>query len=223
MEKFRGKDKHSNSDKQGYIDYLNSLPWDYFITGSTAFPLTLPSLRRQWERWYSLLFNYSVLFWVGEKFECRDGYHGHGLLKLNRSRLLPENINYGASGFDRDEYIPCEDEKSEDYRQRILKMEIKELDRLWQLAAGNHYNDENEKWDIWHQIDLKPYMKGVGAHGYCAKYINKKRAEYDLLTEPIPFVRDPAIIRKLQDNSLSVNQDPDPRYRPRNFKQLSLL
>jgi hypothetical protein len=206
MEKFRGKDKHSSSDKQGYIDYLNSLPWDYFITGSTAFPLTLPSLRRQWERWYSLLPNYSMLFWVGEKFECRDGYHGHGLLKLNKSTLLPESVNYGDPSFNRPEE----------------EFNIRELGRFWQLASGNHYNDENEKWDIWHQIDLKPYMVGVGAHGYCAKYINKKRAEYDLLTEPIPFVRDPSIIRKLNDNNLSANQDPDPRYRPRNFAKLSL-
>jgi len=39
-------------------------------------------------------------------------------------------------------------------------------------------------WDkkSWNAINLKRYNPKKGAAGYCAKYIVKKRADYDLLS-----------------------------------------
>lgn len=70
--------------KQAYVAYLDTLPWDFFITGSTRYDLTLKSVRRLVERWYDRikLMNESMLFWVAEPFELKDGHHMHGLLRM---------------------------------------------------------------------------------------------------------------------------------------------
>jgi hypothetical protein len=70
--------------KEAYISYLNSIPWDFFITGSTRYDLTLKSARRLVNRWYDQirLLNQTCLFWVAEPFELKDGHHIHGLLKM---------------------------------------------------------------------------------------------------------------------------------------------
>lgn len=39
----------------------------------------------------------------------------------------------------------------------------------------------------WNQFDAKPYIPSKGAAGYVAKYINKKKADYELFTEHVPF------------------------------------
>jgi hypothetical protein len=157
-----------NANVQHLTEYLDSLPWDFFITGSTGYTLSLPSARRLAERYHNMMPAGSTTFFVSEKFECKDGYHIHELLKINRNYYGRFNLNRG------------------DLRQERPEEEvsIRTLSELWQKATGNHprsRDDDQVRWDIWNQIDLRPYMKGVGAHGYCAKYINKKRADYDIL------------------------------------------
>ena len=146
--------KYRTANIQQLAEYLGKLRWDFFMTGSTGYELTLKSARRLAERYCNNLPSGSLLFWVAEKFECKDGYHIHGLVQLSDSGL------------------------------RRSKRSIAIMGQLWQVATGNKclFNHSDEiRWEIWNQIDNSPYIKGVGAAGYCAKYINKKKADYDLL------------------------------------------
>jgi len=70
--------------KNAYVEYLDEIPWDYFLTGTTRYDLTLKSARRLIERWYEKvrLEGQSKLFWVAEPFELKDGHHLHGLLQM---------------------------------------------------------------------------------------------------------------------------------------------
>jgi hypothetical protein len=146
--------KDRTTKVQQLANYLGSLPWDFFVTGSTGYELTLKSARRLAERYSNNLPAGSKFFWVAEKFECKDGYHIHGLIELADSNLKHDSRS------------------------------IRILGQLWQLATGNkciENNSDGIRWEIWNQIDNSPYMKGLGAHGYCAKYITKRKADYDLL------------------------------------------
>ena len=152
----------NNTNLRNYIEYLDTISWNFFITGSTSYELTLKSTRRLAERFFHKLPGGTLFFWVAERFEARDGHHIHGLLKY------PLKIQYSL-------FL----EDTIDYHKLY-----KHIGYLWQKSAGNRLKmrkDDSERWELWHQIDLKPYMKGVGAHGYCAKYICKKEADYDLL------------------------------------------
>lgn len=67
-------------------DWVSTLPWKHFITLTTGYELTLPSARRLNQRLVDRISSEVIpgnpvqLFWVAEKFECKDGYHTHGLL-----------------------------------------------------------------------------------------------------------------------------------------------
>lgn len=66
-------------------DYLQKQRWDYFVTFTTRYELTLPSARRLMERFMDRTgqksFTQQKLFWAAERFECKYGYHVHGLLE----------------------------------------------------------------------------------------------------------------------------------------------
>lgn len=68
-----------------YSDWLQPIDWQWFVTFTTRYELTLPSARRLNERFYDRLKRLDrsgpALFWVAERFECKDGYHTHGLLR----------------------------------------------------------------------------------------------------------------------------------------------
>lgn len=160
----------SQKYKQSYIDYLQTFPWTYYFTGSTRYELTLKSIRRLMERWYEgFKTDRSFLFWVAEKFECKDGYHGHGLLIIENKygHLDPDNIFL-----------------------------FKGLIDHWQLATGNKATSNNDgtiEWDRseWNALNLKRYDPKRGAGGYCAKYVFKDNADFDLLVPGINQVDDP--------------------------------
>jgi hypothetical protein len=142
------------STKKAYVSYLETLPWTFFLTGSTRYELTLKSTRRLFERWFeSFKTEGALLFWVAEKFECKDGYHGHGLI-----------------------YVP---NAPEDLFNRMVDH--------WQLSTGNKAISNHQgkiEWDKakWNALNIKKYDKKRGAGGYCAKYVFKNDADYDLLT-----------------------------------------
>jgi len=180
------KVKTNITQSKHLAEYLDSQPWDFFLTGSTGYSLSLPSARRLAERYFSMMPAGSKFFFVSEKFEARDSCHIHGLLDLQGSDL-----------------------KNDRSRTSVLA-------GWWQLATGNKciQNDgDGLRWEIWNQIDLKPYMKSVGAAGYCAKYINKKAADYDLFTNP----QDPGpdLASRRYYPSAGIKQLQEPVYRPR--------
>jgi len=150
----------SQKSKKAYVSWLEAQEWTFFITGSTRYELTLKSLRRLMERWFEVVkTDGSRLFWAGEKFELKDGYHGHGLLYIPNDRLEidPDNIFLF---------------------QRLVD--------AWQLMTGNkavaNHNGKIE-WskEGWNALHLKRFEKKRGGGGYCSKYVFKEGADYDLL------------------------------------------
>jgi hypothetical protein len=153
--------QNSRNIKKAYINHLETIPWNYFITGSTRYELTLKSTRRLFDRWFEALKPEGLLlFWVAEKFECKDGYHGHGLLQIPNK--------YGSM----------------DPHDKLL---FTRLIDTWQWATGNKAISNNAgkiEWDKakWNSLELRHYDKKRGAGGYCAKYVFKNDADYDILT-----------------------------------------
>jgi hypothetical protein len=143
---------NSQNTKQAWIDYLQALPWTFFITGTTRYPLSLKSNRRLQERFFeALCLRDSKLFYVAEPFDLRDGYHSHSLF------YIPANIK------------PWNPESSFLFREIV---------NTWQWATGNKdLTKEN-----WSRIRITKYDRKRGAGGYCGKYIFKENADYDLLT-----------------------------------------
>ena len=99
-----------------YTDWLKAQEWSYFATFTTSFPLTLKSARR-------LILKLAdktcptqgdLLFWVAERFEVREGYHMHALVKsrigateiwswwkkrYGRAQVLIYDPNVGGAGY----------------------------------------------------------------------------------------------------------------------------
>jgi len=152
----------NNQDKikQAYISYLETIGFDYFLTGSTRYELTLKSARRLAERYFEAIKTEgAILFWVGEKFEVKDGYHIHGLLKIPNKygKADPDNVFLF---------------------QRLIDH--------WQLATGNKAISNHDgviEWnkESWNALNLSRFKKSKGAGGYCSKYVFKSNADYDLL------------------------------------------
>jgi hypothetical protein len=141
--------------KKCYVDYLSTLDWTYFITGSTRYELTLKSVRRLMDRWFNAYrIDGSRLFWVAEKFEVKDGFHAHGLL-----------------------YVPGDPEGT--------FLFTKLIDHWQWATGNKAISCEGRviNWDKagWNALNLKVYDKKRGAGGYCAKYVFKNNSDYDLL------------------------------------------
>lgn len=74
-----------------YTAWLQEQEWSYFATLTTRFPLTLKSGRRLMVKLAknTCQTRDDMIFWVAERFEARDGYHMHALVK---SRMSAEEI-----------------------------------------------------------------------------------------------------------------------------------
>jgi hypothetical protein len=70
--------------QNSYANWLSSIPWSHFGTFTTGYEMTLPTARRLMGSLHQQLTRAgpAPLFWVAEKFEVKDGYHTHALLKL---------------------------------------------------------------------------------------------------------------------------------------------
>lgn len=66
-----------------YSDWISTIPWNWFCTFTTPYELTIKSARRAMDRFFnrtqSMTMNPQAFFWVAEPFECKDGWHTHGL------------------------------------------------------------------------------------------------------------------------------------------------
>lgn len=97
-------------------EFLDGHEWDYFSTFTTRYPITLKSARRLMEKVgkHSCLTKDSMMFWVAEHFEVRDGYHTHALMKTpldassiwqwyfkryGRASILTYRKNIGGTGY----------------------------------------------------------------------------------------------------------------------------
>jgi len=144
--------------KNSYSDWLKSQPWSFWCTGTTRYKLTLNSARRLTERFYSTIKNQSSdvrMFWAAEPFDVKEGHHIHFLVYIKGT---PEQGLFST------------------------------LVNLWQWCTGNkvlfiHSGTNEMVWEklTWNAIHLRSYDEKRGASGYCAKYINKYKADYDYL------------------------------------------
>lgn len=66
-----------------YGKWLEDQPWDYFATFTTKYSITLKSARRMMGGLSKKVCvrSDSMIFWVAEKFQLRDGYHMHALIR----------------------------------------------------------------------------------------------------------------------------------------------
>jgi hypothetical protein len=148
------------TDKNVYTAWLKRQPWTFFCTGTTRYQLTINSARRLAERFYSAINNQSdrvVLFWASEPFDVKEGHHIHFLVYIAG---IPSNELFDT------------------------------LVNLWQWCTGNRilfiYAGTNRvEWEknSWNAINLRSYNEKKGASGYCAKYINKRKSDYDYLCD----------------------------------------
>jgi hypothetical protein len=149
---------------KGYQNWLNSFEWNYFVTLTTHYELTLKSARRLVERWHDKMKKHGfepLLFWVAEHYEMKDGYHIHGLLKLNRDLKKHEYI------FITELYQICSGACTTN-----------------ELTATINNKEKRSKLN-WNRIDLQRYLKAKNGGAYCTKYVIKeqrnKLTEYDIL------------------------------------------
>lgn len=145
--------------KKDYSDWLNKFKWTHFITLTTPYALSLNSARRLSERFYSKLKDHQYepqLFWVAEKYESKDGYHLHGLLKINKKTLPIHEYKF-----------------------------ITNLYQICAGTSKCVKVDGELKYINWSRIELAKYDKKRNGGGYCAKYVmaenNSTNAEYDFL------------------------------------------
>jgi len=157
--------KVKNNLKKQYVAWLNSFKWTHFVTLTTPYELTLKSSRRLAERFHAKLKEHGyapMLFWVSEKYENKDGWHIHALLKLNRK-------------IDIHEYTFI----TEIYQVVSGTMTLNEI-----LTSPKDANGK-VTYKKWSRIDLQKYDKGRHGCAYVTKYIlkenNSRNAEYDIL------------------------------------------
>ena len=139
--------------KNAYVEYLDTIPWTFFFTGTTRYDLTLKSARRLADRWYDAIkvTGESLFFWVAEPHELKDGHHLHGLLKYPPVRFGFERLYDTWQWATGNTVVPNKESK--------LK---------WNKATHNY-------------VHLKDFDPKLNASGYCAKYILKQHSDYDLL------------------------------------------
>lgn len=80
--------------KSGLCEWLDGKKWDTWTTLTTQYELTLPGARRAVVRFQELTDKIapSTVFWVSEKFDCKDGFHLHSL--WNFDGAISNKTNY---------------------------------------------------------------------------------------------------------------------------------
>jgi len=149
-----------------YSNWLQAYDWTYFCTFTTQYCLTLKSARRMMHRYTDILKRETGcdvrLFWVCEKFELKDGFHLHALMKIDQ----PPH---------REGYIFSDDDKE---RFRVMI-------ECYQIAAGSKKDRVTGKFDRFHRVEFKRFNPKQAGGRYCTKYVLKEQgkrieADYDL-------------------------------------------
>jgi len=92
-DKVRANARKPKTTQTEYAEWLETFEWSHWCTFTTAYELSLKSARRLMEGYHKGMRANGfepTLFWVAEKFELRDGWHTHGLLKTNLRAYEPQ-------------------------------------------------------------------------------------------------------------------------------------
>lgn len=165
-----GKLPNSNGNlrQEQYSDWLQAYDWNYFCTFTTGYELTMKSARRLMDRFKAISERQTsanlTIFWVCEKYEMKDGFHMHALMKVDP----PENRTPEGQLF------PQTDKEL-----------FKTLIDSYQVAAGAKKDKHTGKFDTFHRVQFKRYNPKQAAGKYCTKYVMKEQgkridADYDL-------------------------------------------
>jgi len=93
-------ESRKDSNQVAYADWLESMDWDFYCTFTTNYELTLKSARRLMGRLHKKLEqNHSGtrFFWVAEPFDCKEGFHTHGLLHFDDRSYKNTSVTDGRS------------------------------------------------------------------------------------------------------------------------------
>jgi len=160
--------KVAQTQQDQYANWLQSQDWDFFCTFTTGYELTMKSSRRLMDRFKAISERetsaHLTIFWVCEKYEMKDGFHMHALMKVTP----PDN------GTREGELFPETD-----------KQLFKALIDCYQVAAGAKKDKHTGKFDTFHRVQFKRYNPKQAAGKYCTKYVMKEQgkrldADYDL-------------------------------------------
>lgn len=157
------RQKYADTSLQGYIDYLGTKEWNFFMTGTTPYTLTDKSARRLAERYYQKVQPYcDEMFFVTEKFELRDGMHLHALMKCENEGNFPMYV---------------------DMWQVATGNRWDGIDPVTKRVAWRGFGENEQGKEIkTARIQLERFQPRLGAEGYVAKYILKQHGDFDLLT-----------------------------------------
>ena len=80
--------------------WLGGHDWTFWATPTTGYTMTLNSARRAMHRLHDILDRRSptTMFWAAERFDCKEGYHTHTLIKTNDDFNLIVQAWQKASG-----------------------------------------------------------------------------------------------------------------------------
>lgn len=163
MPKVQCFNEYNNSRilKNNYAEWIESMEWDFYMTLSTGYQMTLKSARRAADRFHKIAarnIGQNRLFWVAEPFDLKDGYHIHALVKF-----------------------ACERLKNQSTRHQGAKVSLDWIGvrRSWSIAAGNKSYKAKGADGV--RADIQRYIPSYGANYYLGKYMQKEQADYDLL------------------------------------------
>jgi hypothetical protein len=89
--------KCENNISNEYAQFLNSQEWDYYLTLTTRYQMSIKSARRAAERLFSRIeerHGGSKLFWAAEPFDSKESYHLHGLIHFNNRNIGESNAAF---------------------------------------------------------------------------------------------------------------------------------
>lgn len=139
--------KHLEKSKPKRNDYpkelaawLEKTDWTFFCTFTTPYEMTLKSARRLMENYHRKLKEngiFSTMFWVAERFECKDGYHTHALM-----------------------YVPC----SEDF---IPLARTTAFESWQKVSVTKTQESTREDGKVFNRADIQKIRPKKGTHYLC--------------------------------------------------------
>lgn len=128
--------KQAQSINDAYAEYLGTFDWDFFCTFTTPYTLTLKSARRLMEKYHKDMAKggSTLLFWVAEPFDVKEGFHTHALLKVPECYQFKHFVELWqvATG--------CKGKKKTDENGRESKVHARiELKKYQKNLGARHY------------------------------------------------------------------------------------
>lgn len=132
-----------------YANWLEDQDWDFYCTFTTNYELTLKSARRIMVKLHDTLNkNHSStrLFWVAEPFDCKEGFHTHGLLYFHDRDYQNTSITGNSLDFEllRRSWLRCNPKSAKSY----CKLERFQKSKGATSYVGKYMNKYRSDYDL---------------------------------------------------------------------------